>query len=394
MRRMKAFLIAVVLSIVTIIGIHYYGVSHIEFNPHEIGVWTDDAKFLSREGIVRNQDENTMVIFGSSEFEQGKYSDYHITNFFKEDEFVPMLLGRNQSQSLQNAVTLSSIGNDLKNKKIVCILSPQWFQRKGIANESYAFRFSENNYVGMLQNDKISDELKEKMINRTTSLLKGADEPMLERVELYNRIFFTKDATLKDKVTYRLYDTFNQEKDRLRVIEKATYRGIGREADGPYKEGSYDWDALYAAADMESQQLSDNPLYMEQGFYEKNEKLIKKKKGSDKGRKFRKKSKEFKDLAIFLDVCKELDIEALVIVAPNNGYWLSNTEYPQKVRDKTYAKIIKVAEKHGAQVCDLSGEEFTPYFFMDNFHFSGKGWVKINEAIYKFYKQDEGQSQS
>ena len=81
-----------------------------------------------------------------------------------------------------------------------------------------------------------------------------------------------------------------------------------------------------------------------------------------------------------------------MIVAPNNGYWFNNTEFPQEVRDKTYAKVRKVAEKHGAQVCDLSGEEYTPYFFMDNFHFSGKGWVKINEAIYNFYKQDEGKS--
>lgn len=392
MRRLKAFLIAVVLSIVSIIGIHYYGVSHIEFNPHKMGVWTDDAKFLSREGIIKNQDENTMVIFGSSEFEHGKDSAYHISHLFQDDVFTPMVLGRGHSQSLQHAVTLASIGNELTNQKVVFIVSPQWFQRKSVLKESYAVRFSESAYVGMLQNDRISDKLKKKMMNRTVTLLKDVDNPMLERVELYNRIFFTKDADVKDQVTYRLYQTFNQEKDRLRVIEKATFRGVEHKATGTYTEGSYDWDALYAAAEEEAKAACDNPLYMQQDFYEKNEKLIQKEKGCDKTRKFKEKSKEYDDLALFLDVCKELNVEALVIVAPNNGYWFNNTEFPQEVRDKTYAKVRKVAEKHGAQICDLSGEEYTPYFFMDNFHFSGKGWVKINEAIYNFYKQDEGKS--
>lgn len=394
MRRMKAFLIAVVLSVITMIGIHYYGVSHIQFNPHEIGVWTDDAKFLSKEGIVKNQDENTMVIFGSSEFEEGQQSPYHITNLFKDDEFVPMLMGRNQSQSLQNAVILSSIGSELTNKRIVYIVSPQWFQRKGIAKKSYAFRFSESNYVGMLKNDNISDELKERMINRTTDLLKNADDAMLERVEIYNRILYSKKASLKDKLSYRLYQTFNQEKDRLRVVEKATYRGISRRPEGTYKKGNYDWDAFYEAADAEAQGNSDNPLYVEQQFYEAHERQIEKKKGTETECKFKKNSKEYDDLALFLDVCQELDIEPLIVVAPNNGYWLDNTGYPQKVRDKIYKKIKKISEKHGAQICDLSGEEYTPYFFMDNFHFSGKGWVKINEAIYNFYQQGKGESEN
>lgn len=388
MRRMKAFLVAVVLSIVTIIAIHYYGISHIAFNPHQMGVWADDAKFLSREGIIKNQDENTIVIFGSSEFETARDSKYHICNMFQNDKFTPMILGRGHSQSLQHAVTLASIGNELTNKKVVFIVSPQWFQRKSVLKKSYAIRFSESNYVGMLMNEKIPDELKEKMIKRTTSLLKGVDDPMLERVELYNRILYYENATAKDQIMYHLYQIFNQEKDRLRVIEKAKYRRVEQHATGTYQEGNYDWESLYQAAGEEAKAQSDNSLCMNQEFYEKNEKLIKKEKGTDKKRKFKRKSKEYKDLELFLEVCEALEIEPMIVIAPNNGYWFDNTQFPQKVRDKTYAKVKKIAEKHGVKITDLSTEEYSPYFFTDNYHFSGKGWVKINEAIYKFYQQD------
>lgn len=392
MRRMKAFLIAVVLSIVTIIGIHYYGINHIAFNPHKMGVWADDAKFLSREGIIKNQDKNTIVIFGSSEFENAKESPYHICNLFQEDTFTPMVIGRGHSQSLQHAITLASIGNELTNKKVVFIVSPQWFQRKSVLKKSYAVRFSESNYVGMLTNEKIPDDLKKKMIKRTGKLLKGVDDPTLERVELYNRIFITKDATLKDKAVYGIYKTFNQEKDRLRVIEKAKFRGIEQKALGTYKEGSYDWAALEAAAEKEAKADSDNPLYMNQEFYEDNKKLIEKNEGSDSWRKFRKKSKEYDDLRLFLDVCKSMEIEPMIIIMPNNGYWCDNTDFPKAVREKTYQAIKDVADEYQVKVTDLSSEEYNPYFFMDCYHVSGKGWVKINEAIYEFYKQDEEKS--
>ncbi|MBR1865137.1 MAG: hypothetical protein IJ801_01375, partial [Lachnospiraceae bacterium] len=109
MSRMKAFLVAVVCTLLTIVGIHYYGLKHVAFNPHKMGVWTDDAKFLSREGILKNQDAHTVVVFGSSEFETADDSPYHICNLFQDDVFTPMLLGRGHCQSLQHAMTLASI---------------------------------------------------------------------------------------------------------------------------------------------------------------------------------------------------------------------------------------------------------------------------------------------
>lgn len=388
MDRFKAFLLAVVLSIISIVGIHYYGIRHIHFNPHKMGVWTDDAKFLSREGMIQNQDEHTMFVFGSSEFETAEDSPYHICNQFQEDEFTPMLIGRGHCQCLQHAVTLASVGQELTNKKVVLILSPQWFRRKSVVKQSYALRFSESHYIGMLQNEQIPDEVKAKLIKRTKKLLAGVDDPMLERVELYNRMFFTGENTAKDQLLYKVYRTFNEEKDRLRVVEKAKYSGIEQKAQGTYSAGEYDWEEFMEQAEQTARENSDNEFYMNQDFYEENQDLIQAKKGKDKKRKFVENSKEYGDLELFLDVCKSMDIEVLVIVTPFNGYWCDWMAYSQDARTKTYQKMCRTAEENGAQVVDLSTEEYNPYFFQDVAHFSGKGWVKINEAIYEFYKED------
>lgn len=390
MDRLKAFLTAVVLSLLTAVGIHFYGLSHINFDPHEMGVWTDDAKFLSREGILKNQDDGTMLVFGSSEFETAADSPYHICKQFRESTFTPMLIGRGHCQCLQHAITLASIGNELKKRKVVLIVSPQWFQRKSVLKRSYAVRFSESHFVGMLQNDKLPDRLKKKIIDRTEKLLEGVDDPMLERVKLYDRMLFEKAPKGADHLYYSVYQSFNREKDRLRVVEKAKYSGLSQKAEGSYAEGEYDWDKLYEEADREARENSDNPFYMNQEFYEENQRMIKKQANKDLDRHFMKKAKEYSDLKLFLEVCSSMNIEPLVIIAPYDGYWMDYTGFPKEVREQTYQKIKKMAEGNGAQVVDLSGEEYEPYFFEDNSHFSGKGWVKFNEAIYRFYQQGEG----
>ncbi len=387
MDRLKAFLAAVALSVLTAVGIHFYGLSHITFDPHEMGVWTDDAKFLSREGILKNQDDGTMLVFGSSEFETAQDSPYHICRQFQEDTFTPMLIGRGHCQCLQHAVTLASIGNELANRRVVLIVSPQWFQRKSVLKRSYAVRFSESHFVGLLQNDRIPKNLKMKILDRTETLLDGVDNPMLERVELYNRMLLEKKPKGADRLYYGIYKAFNQEKDRLRVVEKAKLCGISQEPEGSCSEGEYDWKTLYGEADRAAREHSDNPFYMNQEFYEENQRKIKKQADKDQGRRFRKKAKEYSDLKLFLEVCSAMEIEPLVIIAPYDGYWMDYTGFPKSVRDKTYRKIKKTAEANGAQVVDLSGEEYEPYFFEDNSHFSGKGWVKFNEAIYRFYKE-------
>ena len=93
---------------------------------------------------------------------------------------------------------------------------------------------------------------------------------------------------------------------------------------------------------------------------------------------------EFQDLACFLEVCRETGIKPLLIMVPVNGYYYDYTEFPRKARDAYYGKIREIAQEYGALLADLSGEEYTRYFFEDRVHLGKKGWLKAGKAIWEY----------
>ena len=408
MKQLKAFLLAILLSLVTIIGLHFYGIRHIASDKKQMGVWTEDAKFLSRSAILENQDENTMLILGSSEFRNATDSPYHIKYMFAGNTFSPILIGRDSYQSLHHAITLASVGNDLKNKKVVFLVSPQWFQRKKVIKESFTLRFSENHYLGMLQNQQLSNDLKKQLVLRTHVLLSDTDNAMLSRIELYEKTCGEEPISLPEQAENLLYQSFLTEKDRLRVIGSfglhSLLKNVKRNDIIAFSESSeyatdtnttYDWTKLYAdAGNLAASMSGDNPLYEQQSFYDSNKASIHAAKGKNSSEHYLKDAEEYGDMALFLEVCKELDIQPMIIIMPNNGYWMDHTGYPKEERQKTYDAIRQVAELYDVAVTDLTDLEYEKYLFIDNFHFSGKGWVLLNEAIYNYYQQDAAASQN
>ena len=161
MKKVVAFLTALVLFLLTAISIDIFVDRKLDFNNHKFGTWVNDDKFFSHEAITSNLDKDSIVVFGSSEFSHGKKTKYHPENMFQEEKFNIMAIGAGYYQSLSHAITLSSISDGMKENKVALILSPQWFRNTGVLKEAYASRFSENNFIKMLENDKLSNETKE-----------------------------------------------------------------------------------------------------------------------------------------------------------------------------------------------------------------------------------------
>lgn len=111
--------------------------------------------------------------------------------------------------------------------------------------------------------------------------------------------------------------------------------------------------------------------------------------GKHKNPKYTLDSMEFSDLECFLSICREEGIEPLVVILPFNGYWYDYTELTAEERSTFYEKIRCIAEDYGVQCADLSGNEYTEYYFEDNSHPALKGLVDLNEAIYEFYRKDK-----
>ena len=74
---------------------------------------------------------------------------------------------------------------DVYKRQVVLILSPQWFTKEGILPPAYASRFSDETFVAMLQNKKISRGTKDYIIKRTKKLLSG--DPQTKERDVYKR---------------------------------------------------------------------------------------------------------------------------------------------------------------------------------------------------------------
>ena len=150
-----------------------------------------------------------------------------------------------------------------------------------------------------------------------------------------------------------------------------------------------DWEALLDQAQAEGDRENQNQFYMDPDKYQKLEPYLPQKKGmnSDAVTGYQN-SPEYDDLRCFLQVCRELEIEPMLVLIPVNGYYYDYTGFPKEARQGYYEKIRKAAEEYHVRVADFADQEYTKYFFEDRVHLGKKGWVMVNESIYRFYCED------
>ncbi len=387
MRKVAAFLTALIIFISIISGMHFYAYGRLNMNSQEFGSWTREAKFASAKAISANLNENTMVTFGSSEFGHGTDTPYHPANLFKGHKFNMMLIGAGYYQSLSHAITLAAIEPSMENRKVALIVAPQWFRESGVKAGAYASRFSEVNFISMLENDKLSAETKAYIIDRTKTLLLD-DQPALNRVKRYERIFMDGDSSWMDTFYFHTYRRFLEEKSIQSVVSWASIDGISKD-EGTLEENDIDWDSYRAQAEADGKAGTEgNDFHILKKYYEKHiYPQLEERKDSGVNSSYCT-SPEYDDLRCFLKVCQELSIEPLIVNVPVNGLWYDYTGFPKEDRLQYYENIRQIADEYGAQVADFSDREYEPYFLEDTIHIGWKGWVDVCESIYEFSQQD------
>ena len=95
--------------------------------------------------------------------------------------------------------------------------------------------------------------------------------------------------------------------------------------------------------------------------------------------------KEYEYLELFLQICKQLEIQPLIVNVPVNGRWYDYIGIEKEKRENYYNKILEISKKYNVQIADFSNCEYEKYFLKDVMHVGWRGWVKIDEAVYKYY---------
>jgi len=413
MKKIAAFFTAFALFMATVLVLNAAFAGSISMKNHRFGTWMNNYKDTSYSAISDNIKDDTVLFMGSSEFHHGAHTPTFPAKVLKKQGIDAMCIGSSYNQSLSHATALVAVGPKLKSKKVILMVSPSWFNPLGVAahKSAFAVRFSETEYIGMLKNTNIPVSVKKQIAARTVKLL-GSDRAMRARVKKYDRIFLTNDARMTDMAFYSLRSVFLRQqeamtvrvawqmhqqkkteiKENVRKRSKLSREEARREArmaaEAAARPEGPDWNTLSALAEAQFARTSHNEFFMSDELYRtKVRPIMKKKRGTETKMSYAS-SPEYGDLKLFLDVCRAENMKVQIVILPMNGYWFDYAGFPEAQRRACIPKIKKLAAQYkNTQVTDLYKYSYTKGFFMDTVHPAAKGWLKIDEAVYKFIKE-------
>ena len=390
MIRLKAFLISIVLVLITLVILDKTYVKKIEnyykVKDNSVRYSTAYEKYKSKDIITENITPNTLVLLGSSELTATINENYHPKKIFNYNDFNIMQIGTGYSQNIVQASTLGSIEGAIKNRKVAIVESVQWFAKGGLQKDAFLNKASQEHIYNTMTNNKISKETKEKLINRVIELT-GDNKGQNDIYRKYKEYFIENKDSFIDGEMLKIENYIYSFKNKTQFYSnkgKIDYPLSGQNTP------NYDWDSLTNDFVEKTKKTTNNNEYaVDNKYYNtylaKNYSSFR---DSNKGTSYLE-SPEYIDYEIFLDVAKELGMEVEVIIFPVNGKWNDYTGVSKEMREQTYRNIEEIAKKYtNVKVLNYGNREYDDYFLFDVMHVGVKGWMQVERELYEFAKQN------
>ena len=388
MIRLKAFLISIVLVLITLVILNKTYIKKIEdyykVNDNSVRYSTAFEKYKSKDIILENITPKTLVLLGSSELTTTINEEYHPKKIFNYEDFNIMQIGVGNSQNIIHAATIGSIGNDIRNNEIVMIQSIQWFDNKnGILKDAFLSRISSEHVYNTMANDKISKETKEKFINRVIEL-SSTNKVLNKKYRSYKKYFVEEQGNFITGEFLKLDNYFYKLKNKYEFFKnkgRENYPLSGK------KTPDYNWKELDEKVTEQAKERTNNNDYqIDNTYYDK---YIKTKydqlKNSSKNTKYDE-SKEYDDLDILLSIVKDLNLNMKFAILPANGKWSDYTGIDSEKRQVAYNNLKEIAKKNNIEVMDYSSKEYEEYYMYDAMHLGWRGWIDFERDLYKLKK--------
>ena len=388
MIRLKAFLISIVLVLITLVILNKTYIKKIEdyykVNDNSVRYSTAFEKYKGKDIILENITPKTLVLLGSSELTTTINEDYHPKKIFNYEDFNIMQIGVGNSQNIIHAATIGSIGNDIRNNEIVMIQSIQWFDNKnGILKDAFLSRISSEHVYNTMANDKISKETKEKFINRVIEL-SSTNKVLNKKYRSYKKYFVQEQGNFITGEFLKLDNYFYKLKNKYEFFKnkgRENYPLSGK------KTPDYNWKELDEKVTEQAKERTNNNDYqIDNTYYDK---YIKTKydqlKNSSKNTKYDE-SKEYDDLDILLSIVKDLNLNMKFAILPANGKWSDYTGIDSEKRQVAYNNLKEIAKKNNIEVMDYSSKEYEEYYMYDAMHLGWRGWIDFERDLYKLKK--------
>ena len=333
------------------------------------------GKSENADFVTSNMSDDGYLCFGSSEWyiSKNRVSMCPQAVFGESNSGVDMTyIGEGYDQSLWQAIAAGAYGTGekVKNRKVMIVVSPQWFFKGAGDENKFYTKFSYSLYRTFMQSPQVSEETKAYVRSRCASL--GIDAQKLAAASHDTPLDAINDAA------FAATDAAKLRSDIDNIVHLAPSRSLARTGGQP--TGEPDWDALLASAEQEGEAAcTNNDLGVYDEYWEKYSKY-----DPELNQDFDEAESEYADLACFLEVCREVGFEPMVCILPVHGQWYDRSNVSAAERQGYYGRIRQICRDAGATYADFSGYEYEKYFLCDTVHPGWKGWVRIENAFYDF----------
>ena len=361
----------------------------------------DTVSLVKDKGVYVNNylaHEGAILFMGSSELSHStrQHPDYYFNTGRTKNK--ALAIGRAYTQSLQHASIVGSLDNDIKNKNIVLLLSMQWFMEKdGVTADHFLTRFSPVQFYNFMSNPVVSKSTKKKYARRISYLMKEPGEYKAEA--LYANLYLNNDVAHQCLKTL-LSPYFKARRVMVSLKDKGiTYKSLRHlynKTDQSHDiAGKIDWDKEREYAKTEAKnrvgknihRLGNRNVYVEKGYYRE---YMKNKDEVFKGFYSYVKltdSKEYTDVRIFLDTCRDMGIKPTVVLLPGMPEFYDYAGIGIKDRRAFAKKLKNIAGQYDSKFLDLTSRENERYYLRDIMHLGTLGWADLCEQIYDIYER-------
>jgi D-alanine transfer protein len=335
-----------------------------------------------------------LPVYGASEL--GFPDPFHANTLFRAypTGFTIFTVGRIRAEPLIIMEKLAAVGPDLKGKKIVITLSPDFAMVEMSSADGYAYNFSPLHAYELAFSTDLSEDLKHEAAKRMLSypatlrdepLLRFALEQLAEgsagSLALYYAILpigkiWTQSLRLQDQWT------------TIHYIESQTDLA----AKVPRRKKTLDWSSILANAALTyARRSNDNPFGIENDeWVQQYAGLVDQKKNTLSDKWFlaiMAKSKGWADLDLLLGELKELGAQPLIISAPIHGSYYDYLGVSAGARQTYYEKLRRVVGTYGVPLLDFEDHDEDKSFLIDPlFHLSSVGWAYYDQALDSFFQ--------
>lgn len=385
---MKKKLFAIFGPILVAIGLLFLVSNPFPISSHraEEAATSINAKMLKGSTLQNEVLKNDQYVpfFGSSEY--SRFDAFHPSVLAKKyhRDYTPYLLGTRGTTPLVEYTFATSLGDTMKKRKAVFIISPQWFSKSGVSS-TYAKYWLSPVQIDqwLLQTPQKIDQSTQYYAERLVALQALPKNKMISRMII--KVKNGKPLTSLERFYVRMNASLYEREERL-----FGYRHLGKnlkQVDHYEKQlpERYNYRQLDALAERIGQEETDsNHLKIKNSYYRNLESKMPKFKNSQRKTSYIQ-SPDYSDMQLILNQFAKQKTEVLFFITPVNGQWMKYTGLSEPMMKKMAAKMEYQLKSQGFNhVVNMVDKQNVPYFTTDPIHLGWRGWLYMDRSIKPF----------